>query len=131
MIASPRTWPGVLTVVPWWHQHGRTIVVVPPLMPFASFNARVGQIHARGVLSDHRETGDRGGTHGQEILGTRLLVHGRRPDGKPGQDALRVNRSEQVNAIKPAEAVRAANLGNTSQPRPLRRLLRAFTPTCH
>ena len=92
------------------------VAVLPPLMPLPSLEALVGHIPAQGRRTQGGQPGVGSMPEGEEILGQGLILGAGRGKAEAGDDALGIDRKQQVKAFIPAQAVALANVSLSGQP---------------
>ena len=95
-----------------------TIAVLPPLMPLLSLEALVRHIPAQSLRPQGGKPGVGSLPEGEEILGQSLVPGAGRGKAETGNDALGIDRKQQVKAFIPAQAVAPANISLSGQPAP-------------
>src|SRR5262245_47843625 len=113
---SPLTRPSLVAVITRRGKHHCTILLCPVLVALASLKACIGQIWPPRWLAHHRQARSGKGAIGQKVFGIRLLLGRSWCDGVASQHALWVNRTQDMEAIVPAQAVREAGGSNAVEP---------------
>ena len=113
----PQSWLGAGSAVAF----GRTdypgsIVVSPPLCRRRALKAFVHYIPALGWLPQSGQSGMGSMPEGEEVLGQSLVFDAGWGKAEAGDDALGIDRKQQVEAFIPAPAVAPANVSRPGQP---------------
>src|SRR5262245_25543144 len=126
---TPLARPSVFAVVARWAEHLRPIRLIPVPMALTSLKPGIGQVWATGLLTDHWQSLASERASRQEVLGVGLVLGARRRNRVAGQHADAVDRTQHVETIVPAQAVRPAGVGDTVEPARSRALVVAYRHT--
>ena len=108
--------PGIPAVALGGTDYPSSIVVSPPLCRRLAFKAFVHYIAAPGWLPQSGQPGMGSMPEGEEVLGQGLVFDTGWGKAEAGDDALRIDRKQQVEAFIPAQPVAPANVNLPGQP---------------
>ena len=95
-----------------------SIVDAPPLVVISALEAFVGDIMSSGGGADAGQCGIRHLSKGEEALGHSLVFGTCRCEGKASDNAVRVDRSQQVQTLVETQTIGPAYVGLACKPSP-------------